>query len=130
IEAQLQQRSSYYVMSEHLAANEDFQELLRLETISPSQLSRKLKQLPTQELQNLFFSLLDQIKELTKDKRGITPGIGKLRLLDSTELTLPPILSKWAYCSKTNHGVKMHTSLVVVDAETMYPDKIIATTKD
>jgi len=130
IEAQLQQRNSYYVMSEHLAANEDFQELLSLETISPSQLSRKMKQLPTKELESLFFSLLDQIKELTKDKRGITPGIGKLRLLDSTELTLPPILSKWAYCSRSNHGVKMHTSLVVVDAKTMYPDKMIATTKD
>lgn len=130
IEAQLQQRSSYYEMAEHLAANEDFQELLGLESISPSQLSRKMKQLPTQELQSLFFSLLDQIKELTKDKRGITPGIGKLRLLDSTELTLPPLLSKWAYCSRSNHGVKMHTSLVVVDAETMYPDKMIATTKD
>lgn len=130
IEAQLQQRSSYYVMVEHLAANQDFQEMLGLQSISTSQLSRKMKQLPTVELQNLFFSLLDRIKELTKDKRGITPGIGKLKLLDSTELTLPPILSKWAYCSKSNHGVKMHTSLVVVDSDTMYPEKIIASTKD
>lgn len=130
IEAQLQQRSSYYVMSEHLAANEEFQELLGLETISPSQLSRKLRQLPTTELQSLFFSLLKQIRELTKDKRGVTTQIGKLKLLDSTELTLPPILSKWAYCSRSNHGVKMHTSLVIADAKTMYPEKMIATTKD
>ena len=130
IEAQLEQRSSYYVMAEHLAANKDFQEMLELESISTSQLSRKLKQLPTDELQGLFFSLLHQIKELTKDKRGLTPGIGKLKLLDSTELTLPPILSKWAYCSKSSHGVKMHTSLVVTDANTMYPEKIIASTKD
>lgn len=130
IESQLQQRSSYYVMAEHLAANEDFQEMLKLESISTSQLSRKMRQLPTEGLQNLFFSLLGQIKELTKDKRGVTPGIGKLKLLDSTELTLPPILSKWAYCSRSSHGVKMHTSLVVADAKTMYPDKIIASTKD
>lgn len=130
IEAQLQQRTSYYVMAEHLAANEEFQEMLGLESISTSQLSRKMKQLPTAELQSLFFSLLTQIKELTHDKRGVKAQIGKLKLLDSTEITLPPILSKWAYCSKSNHGVKMHTSLVIVDAETMYPDKIIASTKD
>jgi hypothetical protein len=131
VEAQLQQRSSYQVMSEHLRANEDFQALLGgLNSISASQLSRKMKQLPMEQLQSLFFSIIDQFRQLTKDKRGITPGIGKLKLIDSTELTLPPILSKWAYCSKTNHGVKMHTSLVVVDSKTMYPDKIVATTKD
>lgn len=130
IEAQLQRRSSYYAMAEHLAANEPFQERLKLESISPAQLSRKMRQLPTKELQNLFFSLLHEIKELAKNKRGVTAQIGKLKLLDSTELTLPPILSKWAYCSRSNHGVKMHTSLVVADAKTMYPDKLIATTKD
>lgn len=130
IEAQLQQRSSYYEMAEHLAANDKFQEMLKLESISPSQLSRKMKQLPTVKLQNLFFSLQLTIRELTQNKRGVTAQIGKLKLLDSTELTLPPILSKWAYCSKTNHGVKMHTSLVVVDHETMYPNKLVATTQD
>lgn len=131
IEAQLQQRSSYHVMSEHVAANEEFQALLGgLHSISASQLSRKMKQLPMENLQSLFFSVIGQIQLLTKDKSGITRKIGKLKLLDSTGLTLPPLLSKWAYCSKTNHGVKMHTSLAVVDAKTMYPDKIIASTRD
>lgn len=130
IEAQLQQRNSYYEMSEHLKANDELQAMLGLDRISAAQLSRKMKQLPTQELQHLFFSLLDQIKELTNDRQGVTPRIGKLKLLDSTEITLPSLLSKWAYCSRSNHGVKMHTCLVVVDAKTLYPDRIIATTKD
>ena len=130
IEAQLQQRHSYYEMVEHLVANDTFQKMLGLESISISQLSRKMRQLPTTELQNLFFSLLKKIKELTGDKRGVSAQIGKLKVLDSTEITLPPILSKWAYCSRSNHGVKMHTSLVIADAKTMYPDHMIATTKD
>lgn len=130
IEAQLQQRHSYYEMVEHLVANDTFQKMLGLESISISQLSRKMRQLPTTELQNLFFSLLKKIKELTGDRRGVSAQIGKLKVLDSTEITLPPILSKWAYCSRSNHGVKMHTSLVIADAKTMYPDHMIATTKD
>ncbi|BFH32973.1 IS4 family transposase [Paenibacillus melissococcoides] len=130
VEAQLQQRDSYKVMSEHVAANPEFQDLLGLKSISASQLSRKLKRLPMEYLQTLFFSLIDRIKQLTKGKRGITPGIGKLKLIDSSGITLPPILAKWSYCSKSSHGVKMHTSLVVADSKTMYPDKIVASTKD
>ncbi|CAH8244918.1 hypothetical protein WJ0W_002149 [Paenibacillus melissococcoides] len=72
--------------------------------------------------QTLFFSLIDRIKQRTKGKRGITPGIGKLKLIDSSGLTLPPILAKWSYCSKSSHGVKMHTSLVVAHSKTRYPD--------
>ncbi|GIP33196.1 IS4 family transposase [Paenibacillus sp. J2TS4] len=131
IEAQLQQRESYAEMSEHLIANESFQRLLGgLNSISASQLSRKMRQLPLANLHLLFMQVTEQIQQLTKDKRGITPKIGKLKLIDSTQITLPAILSKWAYCSVSNHGVKMHTSLVVVDAKTMYPDKMIASTRD
>jgi hypothetical protein len=131
IEAQLQQRESYVEMSEHVAANDSFQQLLGgLHRISPSQLSRKMRQLPLENLHSLFMQVTGQIQQLTKDKCGITPKIGKLKLMDSTQITLPAILSKWAYCSASNHGVKMHTSLVVVDRKTMYPDKIIASTRD
>jgi len=130
VEAQLQQRHSYYEIAEYLEANKHLQEMLQLESISPAQLSRKMRQLPTEQLQNVFLSLQSQIKELTQHKPGLSAKIGKLELLDATELTLPSILSKWAYCSRSNHGVKMHTSLVIVDKDTMYPHKIVATTKD
>ncbi|MDU0330598.1 IS4 family transposase [Paenibacillus sp. 3LSP] len=131
IEAQLQQRESYAEMSEHLEANEDFQAILGgLESISPSQLSRKMKKLPLENLHLLFMQVTRQIQQLTENKPGITTKIGKLAIMDSTQITLPAILSKWAYCSASNHGVKMHTSLLVVDAKTMVPDKIIASTKD
>ncbi|MND96638.1 Transposase DDE domain protein [compost metagenome] len=131
IEAQLQQRESYAEMSEHLEANNDFQKMLGgLERISPSQLSRKMKKLPLENLHLLFVQVTRQIQQLTASKQGITTRIGKLAIIDSTQITLPTILSKWAYCSASNHGVKMHTSLLVVDAKTMYPDKIVASTKD
>lgn len=131
IEAQLQQRESYAEMSEHLGANDDFQKILGgLESISPSQLSRKMKKLPIENLHLLFMQITRQIQQLTTSKQGITTKIGKLAIIDSTQITLPAILSKWAYCSVSSHGVKMHTSLLVLDAKTMYPDKIIASTKD
>ncbi|WP_379210430.1 IS4 family transposase [Paenibacillus sp. GCM10012303] len=130
IEAQLQQRGSYAEMSEHLAANESLQKLLGLTSISASQLSRKMKLIPLRHLHSLFIQVTGQIEQLTKGRRAISPKIGKLKLIDSTQVTLPEILSKWAYCSATNHGVKMHTSLVVVDDETRYPDQIIASTQD
>ncbi len=79
IEAQLQQRHSYYEMVEHLVANDTFQKMLGLESISISQLSRKMRQLPTTELQNLFFSLLKKIKELTGDRRGVSVHMGELK---------------------------------------------------
>ncbi len=130
IEAQLQQRGSYAEMAEHIAANDSFQQFLGLNSISPSQLSRKMKQLPLTHLHALFIRVTEQIQELTKGGRGISAKIGKLKLIDSTQVTLPSILAKWAYCSTSNHGVKMHTSLVVVNSKTRYPEQMVASTKD
>jgi len=126
VESQLSGRSSYEEISEHLRLMPDLQDD-HLKSISASQLSRKLKQLPTDLLQAIFFCNIARIQEMTKQKQGI-PNIGKLRIIDSTVLTLPTIAGRWAYWSKEQNAVKMHTQLVVADRETVYPGKIINST--
>jgi len=129
IEAQLRQHNSYSVIVEHLRSSETFQEHLELESISTSQLSRKLRSLPYTYSQTLFLSATQRLQELTKDHKGI-PGLGRLRIIDSTEMTLPSIAGQWAYCSKTKNAVKMHTRLLVTNGDTVFPDRIIASTAD
>jgi len=126
VESQLSGRSSYEEISEHLRLMPDLQDD-HLKSISASQLSRKLKQLPTDLLQAIFFCNIARIQEMTKQKQGI-PNIGKLRIIDSTVLTLPTIAGRWAYWSKEQNAIKMHTQLVVADRETVYPGKIINST--
>lgn len=130
VESQLCQRQSFDEMAEHLNANSSLQRLTGLESISASQLSRKLKALDTASLQDLFVHLVSRIQALQPEAHGLKKRIGVLHLIDSTKLTLPPILSKWAFCSQTNCGIKMHTRFVVGSPEAMYPDRIIASTQD
>lgn len=129
IEAQLKQHSSYSVISDHLRSSDLFQQVIGLESISESQISRKLRALPHSYGQQLFLNTVQKLKELNKDQAGI-PDLGKLQIVDSTEITLPSIAGRWAYCSKTKNAVKMHTRLVIADPHTVFPDRIIASTAD
>src|SRR5690606_19673600 len=129
IEAQLKQHSSYGVLVEHLRSSETFQQYLQLESISSSQVSRKLRALPYTYSQMLFLNAVQKLQQLTKDHKGI-PNLGRLRIIDSTELTLPAVAGQWAYCSRSKNAVKMHTRLIVTDKDTVFPDRIIASTAD
>lgn len=129
LEAQCNRRESYEEIAEHLRASKSLQEAVGLSSISSSQLSRKVIELPTWVLQSLFVMLQQKIAAATRERGGI-PGIGRLSVLDSTILTLPQRLGEWAYCSKTRNAVKIHTRLVVADRDTVYPDRIITSTAD
>lgn len=129
LEAQLNQHRSYSVIAENLRSSDVLQEVLGLQSISESQISRKLRALPSSYSQQLFLNTTSKLQELTKNGKGI-PEIGRLSIVDSTELTLPSIAGRWAYCSRTKNAVKMHTRLVVADNNTAFPDRIIASTAD
>ena len=55
-------------------------------------------------------------------------GIGRLNIVDSTEIRLPENLCDWAFISKGHNAVKMHTRLVVVSQDVVFPDKIVPST--
>lgn len=128
VAAQLDKWESYEEMEEKLRANPEFCESINLPSISASQLSRRINDLPTVYCQELFQRVIHTIQELTKDRKGISPEIGILNIVDSTHLKLPPELCDWAFVTKGWNVVKMHTRVKVVSKEIVFPDKIIPST--
>lgn len=129
IEAQLRQHSSYSVIVENLRASKRYQNYLDLDSTSRSQISRKLRALPYTYSQALFLNVVRKLQQLTRGHKGI-PGIGRLNIVDSTEISLPTVAGQWAHCSSSKNAVKMHTRLIVADKDTVFPDRIIASTAD
>jgi hypothetical protein len=68
------------------------------------------------------------INAMKKMPKGISEEIGRLKIVDSTEIRLPQQLCDWSFISKGHHAVKMHTRLVVVSEDIAYPDKIVPST--
>lgn len=128
VAAQLDQWSSYGHMEEKLRAYPELCKELDIEGISGSQLSRRINDLPTEWVQKLFVKVVKIIKQLTQSSKGLSERIGRLNIVDSSEIKLPDLLCKWAYVSKGRTAVKMHTRLVVVSKDTAYADKILPST--
>ncbi|MCM3571506.1 IS4 family transposase, partial [Neobacillus mesonae] len=125
VAAQLDQWSSYAHMEEKLRAYPKLCEEIGIKDISGSQLSRRINDLPTEWVKKLFEKVVSRIQQLTRGNQGIPNGIGKLKIVDSTEIRLPEQLCDWAFISKGHNAVKMHTRLVVASPDTAYPEKIV-----
>ncbi|MDY0409272.1 IS4 family transposase [Paracerasibacillus soli] len=128
VAAQLDNWQSYEEMEEKLRANPEFCQSINLPSISGAQLSRRINDLPTEHAQALFQSVVHKIQELTKNHKGINPELGRLKIIDSTHIKLPPELCDWAFVTKGWNVVKMHTRIVVVSEDIHYPDKIVPST--
>jgi hypothetical protein len=128
VSAQLDQWSSYEHMEEKLRAYPALCKELNIKDISGSQLSRRINDLPTEWVQKLFVKVVEKIKQLTVTSKGLPNGIGRLNIVDSTEIKLPKQLCDWAYISADRHAIKMHTRLVVVSPGVSFPDKILPST--
>ncbi|KZZ85093.1 IS4 family transposase [Bacillus sp. SJS] len=127
--AQLDQWNSYSMMEEKLRANPELREHLGIKKgISGSQLSRRINDLPTELVQKLFVKVIEKLKLLSKKCKGSDRNVGRLAIVDSTELRLPHQLCKWTRISKGHTAVKMHTRLNVVSSTTVFPDKIVPST--
>jgi hypothetical protein len=128
VAAQLDQWSSYTHMEEKLRAYPKLCKELDITEISGSQLSRRINDLPTEWVQKLFIKVVKKVKQLTHSNKGLADGIGRLNIVDSTEIRLPEQLCDWAFISKGHNAVKMHTRLVVVSPDVAFPDKIVPST--
>lgn len=128
VAAQLDHWSSYEHIEEELRAYPELRKEIDIEDISGSQLSRRINDLPTEWVQKLFVKVVMKIEQLTKEKTGLPNGIGRLKIVDSTEIRLPEQLCDWAFISKGHNAVKMHTRLVIASPDVAYPDKIIPST--
>jgi hypothetical protein len=128
VAAQLDQWSSYSHMEEKLRAHPELRKALEIKGFSGSQLSRRINDLPTEIVQKMFLKVVNKIRFLTQGFNGISKDIGRLHIVDSTEIRLPENLCDWAFISKGHNAVKMHTRLVVVSPDVAFPDKIVPST--
>lgn len=125
VAAQLGKWESYLDFDIKMGAYKDLMRYIGVNSISSSQLSRRINELDTEILQNLFFKVVEELEKYTKEFTGLPRNIGKLRIVDATHIKLPSVLSKWAYVTKGWTVVKMHTRLVVDSPDVHYPDKIV-----
>lgn len=123
--AQLHETESLHAISDGLFS-EELQESVQLQSISTSQLGRKLSSIPTTFFQTLFLDLVSQIHEKThfnRRRKMTTP----LKIIDSSTLPLNLKNHQWAEFRKTKSGVKLHLRLVFMDKGLSYPDQAVIT---
>lgn len=123
--AQLNETESLRAVSDTLFSD-DLQKTTDLESISFSQLGRRLNQVPTDVFQQVFLDLVAQIHKKTnfeQRRKTTTP----LKIIDSSTLPLNLNNHKWAEFRKTKSGIKLHLRLVFLEKGCSYPDKAVLT---
>ena len=106
--------------------SDELQQVTGLESISFSQLGRRLNQVSTEVFQQLFLDLVAQIHEKSQyeQRRKITTP---LKIIDSSTLPLNLNNHKWAEFRQTKSGIKLHLRLIHVEKGRSYPDKAALT---
>ena len=123
--AQLHETESLRALSDAVFSDE-LQRAIGLESISFSQLGRRLNTISTEFFQSIFLDLVLQIHQKTgfQERRKITTP---LKIIDSSTLPLNLTNHKWAEFRKTKSGIKLHLRLVFMEEGCSYPDKAVLT---
>jgi hypothetical protein len=122
--AQMEQCKSLVEISNQLQ-DEDFSKAIGLSSISASQISRKLRTVPTSVLK----SMLNRVVQKAISKIGanrVRQGLGRIYLIDSTTIGLSLTRYPWASFRKTKSGIKVHLRLSFWDKDVL-PDAAIIT---
>lgn len=109
IYAQLKKHEGLRAISDSLKA-EEFQQALKLDGISASQISRRLNKLPTEVLQVLSRYLITQY-QLKIGVTNLRKTLGRIYLIDSSTISLCLSLYDWAVFRKSKGGIKLHLRL-------------------
>ncbi len=125
IASQLGKWESYDQIALELQISETLQDSVGLPRISASQLSRRLRTLPTEALEALFLERIAEAKSLMPVACSKT---GPIRIIDSTCLKLPATLSNWAYVNRKMTQIKIHVRVVALPKGQVIPEKAIPTT--
>ena len=123
--AQLHETESLRALSDAVFS-EELQRATGLESISFSQLGRRMNTIPTEFFQTIFLDLVAQIHQKTnfQMRRNMTTP---LKIIDSSTLPLNLTNHKWAEFRKTKSGVKLHLRLVFMEKGRSYPDQAVLT---
>lgn len=123
--AQLHETESLRALSD-CVFSEELQNETNLDSISFSQLGRRLNQVPTEFFQMIFLDLVAQVHTKTDfytRRKTTTP----LKIIDSSTLPLNLKKHQWAEFRRTKSGVKLHLRLVFMEKGYSYPDQAVLT---
>jgi hypothetical protein len=126
--AQLEQLTCLREISNSLC-NKEFSKMIKLDSISFSQISRKLRSMMLETVEFLFRDLVRQVGIQTGFK-PIRQELGRLYLIDSSTISLCLTRYRWANFRKTKGGIKIHLRLrlfkqgVLPDAAIITPAKV------
>lgn len=123
--SQLAKWDSFDQISRALRTSDELQESLELPSISASQLSRRLRTLPTEMFEALFLEIIGKVKSAVP---MACSKIGPIRIIDSTCLKLPATLANWAYVNRKRTQVKIHLRVLALPKGEIIPEKVIPTT--
>jgi hypothetical protein len=105
--------------------NDELSKAVNLDSISASQVSRRLRDLPTEATQELFKTINLEIgKKIGFEK--IQNELGRINLIDSSTISMCLSRYPWAEFRKTKSGVKLHLRLRFIE-NGVIPDKAIVT---
>ncbi|MFS0647596.1 IS4 family transposase [Siminovitchia sp. 179-K 8D1 HS] len=125
IYAQLKGLRSLGRISDQVKRKKTVQRQIGIQSISKSQLSRKLGDIPSEIFEVIMHHLVQKLHQIYGPKKA-DQLLGKIHLIDSSTLSMCLSQYAWADFRNTKAGVKMHTSIVFCDGES-YLNKLIVT---
>ena len=121
--SQIKDIDSLSHLSKQTKDEEEWQLQVKLDSISTSQLSRKLSSISPKVFEKVFHHLVFMIQAQMKTS-PIVRDIGRLHVIDSTTMSMSISQYPWATFRKTKAGVRLHLRVVVTKDVTI-PDKAI-----
>ncbi|MBW7477866.1 IS4 family transposase [Paenibacillus oenotherae] len=123
----LQQCRSVGSIAGYLASTPWMQKWTDLESIDPSALNRRLNDLPTDMLKQIFVEL---IAKYASDYGLPQPmkHLGALAAVDASSITLGKVRGEWAYQQRGQNAVKLHVRLDLTGESSGVPSRVVLST--
>ena len=125
--AQIAQIESVRALAGKVKNDIDLQEKLKLDSISASQLSRRLKEMSSSFWGSVFTEVAKTVIQKTTNHLSATPNADRIHIIDASTITLCLNSYLWADYRKTKAGIKLHQCLVYQNGYS-YPERAILTT--
>ncbi|MGX8796669.1 IS4 family transposase [Fusibacter sp. JL298sf-3] len=126
VTANLKEHDGLRAISTDLLFDDNYQRYLKLDSISPSQLYRRLSALDTSVLQNIFTHLVSQLHGQFESAQ-LNEDTLALNIVDASVITKALTGMAWAKYQKTKAGVKLHLGLRYYGENALYPSKATVT---
>lgn len=120
--AQYNQASGNRSVSIDLAFNNNLQRYLKLDSISHSQIFRRLETLPTEALEDMFSVIVSKVRKSFGNKAS--QAISGLNLIDSSTITKALTGMEWAKFRDSKAGIKLHLALETYE-DFQFPNNVL-----